>query len=308
VSLFTKNPIFAKSLKKIIMKKILYVTLCLLLCSIFSCNKEKDAKVLNITAINSEKSKIVNVKTNTMEQQSFSIGCHDAFSKIFDKKTNIFGYQDCGKSYHLIDVENFTEIKQITLPAGISLVVSVPHQDQIIGHYYDGSDHVLTVNRKTGEVVYDKKFASGVFWDATTYFFLDAENEYVLLRSDNVLVFVDPATGNINRTLPVQADVGNGIYDKNQNRLIGTTYSDETNHTDIVTIDLNSGQTLSKVVAQGLDFYLAGEQDYDEETNSYILVNSNNEVLFFNVETGEVTERYQLDFDITSLSVWRSKK
>ena len=48
--------------------------------------------------------------------------------------------------------------------------------------------------------------------------------------------------------------------------------------------------------------------DYDAETNSYILISANNEVLFFDVATGKVKEKYQLDFDVTSLKLWRSKK
>ena len=40
----------------------------------------------------------------------------------------------------------------------------------------------------------------------------------------------------------------------------------------------------------------------------YILVNANNEVLFFDVETGKLNEKYLLDFEVTSLNVWRSNK
>jgi len=32
------------------------------------------------------------------------------------------------------------------------------------------------------------------------------------------------------------------------------------------------------------------------------------EVLFFDVATGKIKERYQLDFDVSSLKVWRSGK
>jgi len=79
----------------------------------------------------------------------------------------------------------------------------------------------------------------------------------------------------------------------------------------IVSIDLNTGNTLSKVLGEGMgaDFgFFADEMDYDAETNSYILICANNEVLFFDVATGEIKERYQLDFDATSLKLWRSEE
>jgi len=290
------------------MKKFIYFSLSLLICITLSCSKDQKNKVLNVTAIDNNSSKIVNVKLATLSRQTLSIGCHDAFSKVFDTKDNIFGYQDCNSVYRLIDVETCKEVKKISLPTAISMVVPVPQRNQIIGHYWDGSDHVVVVNRKNGNIVSDKTFSSGAFWNPTTCFYMETGNEYVLLRSDNVLVFVNPSTGNINRTLSVGFDISNGVYDKKHNRLIGASYSNQTGNTYIVAINLNSGNTLSKVVAQGLDFYLAGERDYDSETNSYILVNSNNEVLFFDVATGAVTESYQLDFDLTSLSVWRSRK
>ena len=48
-------------------------------------------------------------------------------------------------------------------------------------------------------------------------------------------------------------------------------------------IDLNTGNTLSKVLGEGMGSnfaFFADEMDYDAETNSYILVSANNEVLF----------------------------
>jgi len=276
-----------------------------------ACDKDKKSqKVLNLTAINDSKSQLVNVKLKSMEKKTFSIGCHVGGSTIFDAKNKIFGYMACDDTYRVIDIETGTEIKRIALPDAISMVVVDTIRNVIIGQYYingenkyDGTDQVLTINLNDGSIVSDKQFYVGGMWDASTYFFRDIENEYVLLRSDEVLVFINPSTGSIIRTLKLNTEVGNGIYDRKNNRLIGTNYSNE-----IVTIDINTGKILSKVTAQGLSSYDAFERDYDAETNSYILVSANNEVLFFDVATGKVNERHQLDFDVTSLKVWRSEK
>jgi hypothetical protein len=281
----------------------------------FSCNKEQ-RNALNLTAVDNNNSKIINVKLETKSSQTLPIGCHDIFSKFFDERNHIFGYQDCNSVYHLIDVKKCKEIKQIPLSMNISISVVDINHNQIIGHYWENlgetmdncADHVVVINKENGNIVSDKIFSSGlVFWDPSTRFFKEPENEYVLLRSDNVLVFINPSTGKINRTLSIGTNLGLGVYDKKRNRLIGSTYSNETNENYIVTVDLASGNILNRVVAQGLSFHKPDAMDYDPETDSYILVSSNNEVLFFNVETGELTECYPMDFDITSLSIWRSR-
>ena len=291
-----------------------------------SCNKDKDKKqgVLNITAINDNTSQVVYMELKSanspVEKGKISIDCYEMSSAIFDVRTQTFGYMDCYSNYRFIDVAAGKEIKRFSLPESISFVIVDTIRNLLIGHYYingtekdNGTDHVLIVDLNNGNIVSDRQFYVGGAWDGTTWFFRDIENEYVLVRRDwttdeNELVFINPSTGTIIRTLSLGTDVGNGVYDRKNNRLIGTTYSNETSKNYIVTIDLSTGRTLNKVVAQGLGGYSGEEMDYDVETNSYILVSSNNEVLFFDVETGKLNEKYQLDFEVTSLKIWRSRK
>ena len=288
-----------------------------------ACNKDKASqKVLNLIAINDSKSEVVNVKLKsqkTMDKQTFLIGCRSMPSATFNAKNKTFGYLDCNDVYHIIDVETGVKIKQIPLHTYINMVVVDTIRNVLIGHYSirdENEDkynsYVLTINLNDGSIISDKSSANGV-WDATTYFFRDIENEYVLLNSiDNVLVFISPYTGSTIRTLNLDTDMLiNGIYDRKNNRLIGS-YSERNGENDyvfyIITVDLNTGKTLSKVVAQGLNSCYAFESDYDAETNRYVLVSDKKEALFFDVATGKVNERYQLDFDVTSLKVWRSEK
>ena len=304
------------------MKKLIYLSIGVAVLTAYSCNKDKDKtsqSVLNITAINDSKSQVVNVKLKSMEEKTFSIGCRIMLSTIFDAKNKTFGYMDYNNVYRLMNVETGVEIKQIPLHESIVFAVVDTIRDVIIGKYFvhgtdkdDGTDHVLIINPNDGSIISDNQFYVGGTW-YPTYFFRDIENEYVLLcAANNALVFIDPYTGNIIRTLNLDTELDNGIYDRKNNRLIGTTYSNGTSKDDgvnyIVTVDLNTGKTLSKVVAQGLSFYLGEERDYDAETNCFVLINDNNEVLFFDVATGQVNEKYPLDFAVTSLKLWRSDK
>jgi len=305
--------------------KLFYASIAIVLLLISSCNKDGKNSVKNIAVIDNNASKAVTVKLKSMEKRAFSIGCHVFSSTTFNAENKAFGYMGCDGIYHIIDLENGTAIKRIPLPETISFAVLDNLRNLLIGHYYvggstpyDGTDHILTVNLDNGNIVLNRQFYVGGLWEGTTWFFRDVENEYVLIRRvraengwemiGNELVFINAFTGQIVRTLGLDTDVGNGVYDKRNNRLIGSTYSNETGKNYIVVIDLNTGNTLSRVVAQGLGPHLGGEMDYDTETNSYILVSAENEVLFFDVETGEIKERYQLDFNITSLQFWRSKR
>jgi len=292
-----------------------------------ACNKDKASqKVLNLTAINDSKSQVVNVKLKSnqksmefMEEKTFPINCRYMLSTTFNAQNKTFGYMDCNNAYRIMNIETGMEIRQIPLQESISMVVVDTIRNVLIGRYYiggtgkyDGTDHVLTINLNDGSIISDNPFYVGGFW-SSTYFFRDIENEYVLLKyPENVLVFINPSTGNVFRTLNLDTEIYNGVYDRQNNRLIGTTFTNGTDKFNgtvhIVTVDLNTGKTLSKVLAQGVHGFFGEEKDYDIETNSYILVSANNEVLFFDVATGQVNERYQLDFDVTSLKVWRSNK
>jgi len=288
------------------------------MCVVFiSCNKDKDTKSqLNLTAIDGKASKVVSMKLQkSMDKKTFSIGDHVCTSTIFDVRNKTFGYGYMGEDgnyvYRIVDVEAGVEIKQIPLlNKGINLVVLDTIRNTLIGRYYNaGIDHVLTVNLNDGSIISDNPFHVSVGWYAT-YFLKD--NEYVSLRSGNVLVFINPYTGDVIRTLNLEEGVDNGVYDRKNNRLIGVfpngAIEDENKIIYIITVDLNTGKTLNKVIAQGIREYCAFESDYDAETNSYILLSDKHEVLFFDVATGKLNEKYQLDFEITSLKVWRSSK
>lgn len=293
------------------MKKLIYLIIGIAVLTAYSCNKDK-YKVLNLTAINGSESQVVNVKLKSMAKKTFSINCHVSTSTTLNAKDKTFGYMGCDNAYHIISIETGTEIKSIPLPEELNLVEVDVIRNVIIGHYYlngdspyNGTDHVVAVNLNDGSIISDKPFYVGGSW-FSTYFIRDVENEYVMLKSDNVLVFVNPYSGDIIKTLELDTEADNGVYDRKNNRLIGTAYSNETIY--IVAVDLNTGRTLSKVVAQGLNSHVAFEKDYDSETNSYVLVGAGNEVLFFDVATGKVNKKYQLDFDLTSLKLWRSDK
>ena len=295
--------------------KILAVAAIVAVVLFAACDKDKKSKkVLNITAIDRNSSKIVTKQLKSTGEKTFPIDCYVLSTTTFDTRNNSYGYADCDNVYRFIDVETGVEKKQIPLPTMLNLMVLDMTRNLLIGHYYDfdaNKDYVVTIDLNSGNVVSDKPFYDNGMWNATVHFFRDAENEYVLLHPDNGLVFINPSTGNVIRTLNIGMCVNNVVYDRKKNRAIGTTCIDEAGDNYIVAIDLKTGKTLSKVLGEGMGsnfWFFADEMDYDAETNSYILVSAENEVLFFDVETGKIKERYQLDFDVTSLKLWRSMK
>ena len=300
------------------MKKIMYLSIGLTVLTALSCEDKTSQKVLNLAAIDNSNSEIVNVRLKSMEKKTISIDCHVHSSTIFDTKNKAFGYMDCDAIYRLVDVETGMEIKEIPLPTYLNLVALDMTRNLLIGHYYvddeggEGKDYVVTIDLNSGSVVSDKQFYVNGVWIATVHFFRDVENEYVLLHPDNGLVFINPSTGSVIKTLAIETMcINNVVYDRKNNRAIGTTCINEAGENYIVAIDLNTGETLSKVLGEGMGFdfsFFADEMDYDAETNSYVLLSGNNEVLFFDVATGKIKDRYQLDFDIISLQIWRSDK
>jgi len=309
------------------MRNVAAVAICLAgVVAFTACNKDKTSKtVLNLTGINDSKSEIVNVKLKTqksVEKQAFSIDCYYLGTITFNAKSKFIGYRDCHNVYRIMDIETSREIKRIP-SFNFNMVVLDTIRNVLIGHYaiqtgsgmFDYTDHVVTVNLNDGSFISDNSFYFSAMW-GSTHFFRDIENEYVLHRvSTGVpgsadikeLVFINPSTGQIIRTLNLENRVSDGIYDRKNNRLIGTNL-EENGKIYIVTVDLTTGKTLSKVIPQGLTCYSGDKTDYDAETNSYVLVNGNNEVVFFDVATGKVNEKYQLDVNLTSIQLWRSEK
>ena len=297
------------------MRNMVALAICLAATSVVftACDKDNAQKnALNIAAINSNSSKIVTKHLKSMEGKSFPIDCYVFSTITFDTRNNSYGYADCNGIYHFIDVETGEEIKRIPLPVGLGFVELDMARNRLIGHYYDdGKDYVVSIDLNSGNVVSNKPFYDDGLWNGMVSFFRSVENEYVLLHPDNGLVFINPSTGNINRTLNIESTcILNVVYDSKNNRIIGITCVSEIGENHIVTIDLNTGKTLSKKRCEGVgsDFsFVGGEMDYDAESNSYILISAN-EVLFFDIATGKVKEKYQLDFDVTSLKVWRNRK
>lgn len=299
-------------------RNVVAIAICLMAMSVAftACNKDKlNKKSLNITAIDRNASEIVTKNLKSKKEKTFAIGCHVFSTSTFDTRNNSFGYADCNNVYHFIDAETGTEIKQIPLPTTLNLVTLDKVRNLLIGHYYDyneSKDYVVSIDINSGNIVSEKQFYVDGLWNSTVHFFRDIENEYVLLHPENGLVFINPSTGDITRTLSIgNMCINNGIYDRGNNRLIGVTCINENNENHIAAIDLNTGNTLNNVLlgeGMGPDFaFFANEMDYDAESNSYILVSSGNEVLFFDVATGEIKDRCQLDFEIVSLKLWRAR-
>ena len=100
--------------------------------------------------------------------------------------------------------------------------------------------------------------------------------------------------------------ISNAIYDVTNNRLIGLTYSGITDQNYIEILDVETGNLISKIEIQKRDDYYGCVSEYDWESNCYILVNPQNEILFIDIESGEIVDSYKLDFEIEEFKFWRN--
>ena len=70
--------------------------------------------------------------------------------------------------------------------------------------------------------------------------------------------------------------------------------------------NLNTSTVLHKNSIGRID-HLTCVQEYDPETNSYILVDSENNVIFIDANTGNITKRIPVEKNIVGVIIWNKK-
>jgi len=278
--------------------------------SLVGCGKinEKNSDTLNVTGIKSvDNNEIINIKLKSGDVNSTSIDCYVFSSTLFEPKTSGFGYVDCDSVFNLINPLSGEVINQYQLSGFLSQTVVDTIDNVLIGQYYENdSSYVVKLDLENGTIISNNvvDFKDGIF--ACTYFLDPKSQEYVLLRADTTLIFINTENGIINKSIKVESVLNNAIFDNSTHRLIGVTYSQITDKNYIETLNIETGVSMSKVeIKERFDYY-GCVSGFDSETNCYILVNSQNEILFIDIESGEIKDSYQLDFDIKEFKFWRS--
>jgi hypothetical protein len=278
---------------------------------IWSCEKGKvnSNNTLYISGIRVEnKTEIVNINLKSGDTDSTGINCYVLGSTLFEPGTSGFGYVDCQSNFHLVNPRTSQIITEFSLPGLLSQTVIDTTENVLIGQYFESDlNYVVKIDLLNGEIkaknVVD--FGEGIM--SCTYFYDNKNKLYVLLKADSSLIFINTDNGSIKRTIKVESMLKNAIYDDLNNRLIGVTYSPTIDQNFIETIDLSTGTIISRAEVKKRNDYYACVSDFDKETNCFILANPQNEILFIDIESGEIKDTYTLDFAIKEFKFWRSK-
>lgn len=287
------------------MRKIIIILLVFPL--LWACEKDKGTikDTLNISGINNNE--IVNVKLKSGEVKSSKIDCYVFGSTLFEPSTFGFGYVDCDTNFNLVNPQTGELINEFLLPGLLSQTVIDSVENVLIGQYYEnGSNYVVKFDLSNGDIKAKNfvDFGKGIL--TCTYFYNAIDKEYVLLRADSTLIYINVDNGSLTKSIKLESVINNAVYDVLEHRLIGFTYSSVTDQNYIEILNVETGKIISKVEIKERNDYFGCVSSFDSETNSYILVNPQNKILFIDIDSGEINDSYTLDFEIKEFKFWRS--
>lgn len=295
------------------MKNLIYLTLIVLFFT--TCKKENNKDTSTISELHlsgikaaSGSPELVNLNLNSGKISSTNIDCFVFGSTVYDAKNEAFGYVDCNAYYVLRNVTTNEIIKTLQLPGYLSQVVSDPVENTIIGQsYVNDSNFITKVDIGRGTLLarnYIRYPSNSILACFSAYW--QKEKDYLLLASDSSLLFINPNTGEILKTTKIGVQFSGCLLDEENNRLIGFNYSNTSQKNNIITVDIETGNTLSEVEVKEDNNYLGCVFSYDKETNSFIMLSyPQNQLLFIDINSGELNKSYQLDFQVTDLKFWR---
>ena len=255
------------------------------------------------------------------------IDCYVFGSTVYDPTTQGYGFVDCDTTFKLINPESGKLIKSIKLPGFVSQTVIDAKDNFLIGRYTTisyGDDpdtigikssktgapiytnYVIRVNLSTGTIVSKNKINVGNGVYATTYYYDEKGKHYILYRSDNSLITINPSTGEIIKERYVGKILVSSVYNPVNNTLISLSYpKPDSQEIYLSVINPETGDEISSnLIESGVGYY-ANIAGYDKENNWYIAVNTKYEVVCFDVSTGEIKKRYELENPLTDIKFWR---
>ena len=297
---------------------------------LISCAKETEPSLSSmlLTGISGGKGEEIvclNIDSSSLINTT-PINCHVFSSTVYVPGIDCYGYCSCDTTFYLVKPETGELVKAIKLPGFISQVVVDSKDSILIGRYtvmkypdkkslslveLSGTgppvytDHVIRIDLSTGQILSDVEIDVGDGAWATTYFYYPGEGAYVLFRADNVLIFINPSTGEIIKENPVGMTLYNSVYDPVQNVLISLQYSSENQSNYLVIIDPDTGSLLASNILENEKGYWANMSGFDTETNCFIAVNSDFEVLFYDISNGATIRSYKLDAPLSDIQFCR---
>lgn len=255
------------------------------------------------------------------------IDCYVLGSTVYDPTTHGYGFVDCDTTFKLVNPESGKLIKSIKLPGFVSQTVIDAKDNMLIGRYttiaYGDdpdtigiksaktgppiyTDYVIRVNLSTGAIVSKSKIDIGDGAYATTYYYDENEKHYILYRSDNYLITINPSTGEIIKERYVGKILVSSVYNPVNNTLISLSYpTSDSQRNYLSVINPETGAEISSNPIESEGGYYANIAGYDKENNWYIAVNTKFEVVCFDVSTGEIKKTYKLENPLTDIKFWR---
>lgn len=280
---------------------------------------------LVLTGIKSAKgSEMVTIDLDSGYVNTIPVSCYILSSTVYDPNTSGYGYVSCDTVFTLVNTEDGGIIKSFRLPGLISSAVIDPEKNLLIGtygeyEYIDDPDstngatipvfhtYLLTTNLGTGDIVLNKEFdlGDGVF--LCTHFFDPVSKLYVLQRADNRLLLINPVTGITTKTIDIGKPLVNVAYKSDDGNMISMTPGDQPGICLIEIYKPSTGELISSRQVTGIDSYHFCMSAYDPATECYLAVNADNEVLFIEPATGQITRTVKLDYQLNDIRFLRKQ-
>jgi len=280
---------------------------------------------LVLTGITSAKgSEMVTIDLDSGYVSTTPVNCHILSSTVYDPNTGGYGYVSCDTVFTLVDTEDGDIIRSIRLPGLISSAVIDPGNNLLIGtygeyEYIDDPDstngatipvfhtYLLTTDLETGDIVLDKEFdlGDGVF--LCTHFFDPVKKLYIFQRADNKLLLINPVTGTTTKTVDIGKPLINVVYDTDKGNLISLVPASEPGICLIEVYKPATGELISSKQVTGIDSYHYCICAYDPGTKCYLAVNSDNEVMFIDPDTGIIANKVKLDYQLNDIRFLRKQ-
>ena len=300
----------------------------LLLFAIASCKKESSGNygAMLMAGIKGSKGAeivCVNIDSNQVVKET-PIESYVLSSTVFDPGTNGYGYVNDDSLFILTRPETGEVIKSFKLPGYLGLAVIDSEDNTLIGIYTvvtygpepdsirsakSGpaiyNNHLIRVSLSSGDVLSDNLVDLGDGVNVSTYYYVQKDKIYVLYGANGNLIFLNPSSGEVLKEQSLGKILNNSFYITDKNYIVSLDYSINEQKNYITVINPSTGAVVSSYPADAQDGFISNISGFDEEENCYITVNSNFEVLFYDISTGHVKRTYKLENPMNDIKFWR---
>jgi hypothetical protein len=294
--------------------------------ALVACEKnpvETKSGHLVLTGISSAKgSEMVTIDLDSGYVDTNPVNCYVLSSTVYDPNTGGYGYVSCDTVFTLVNTDDGSIIRSIRFPGLISSAVIDPENNILIGtygeyEYIDDPDstngatlpvfhtYLLTTDLETGEMVLNKEFSLGDGVYLCTHFFDPVNRLYILQRADKRLLYINPVTGTLTKTVELDKPLTNVVYNTDENNLIAMRPGSETGEYYIDIYKPSTGELISSSRVNGIDGYHYCVAAYDPVTKCFLAVSSDDRVLFIVPSTGEIIKTVKLDYTLNDIRFLR---